>query len=140
MAKTVKQQIKKLKNEEINNIPKVHKKYIISLLSVFIIGIIVITIVFSYATLAKKVAEDRYDFLEETIQSNIENNIEDDTLYDESYYFLSKYHSMKTLQKLSIPIGLGMIIIFEIITVFIFKKKYPYYNREKFLYLKNEQL
>ena len=134
--KTIEQQIAELTPEQKNNMGKIYKKYVLSLISIVLVGVILIIGIFAYASIREEQAKDEHDKIQATIELNKSNNTYDFSLYDESMEAIDEYYNIKQLKPLSLVIG-GIVTMIGVVIVYvIFKKKYPYFSEKKYTYLK----
>ena len=138
--KTVEQQVAELTQEQKNNMGKIYKNYVFSLISVVLVGVILIIGIFAYASIEGEKAKDKYDAYQtsQEIREQTDKLQGKITVYGigEGMELLDEYHKMKLLKPLSLVIG-GVVCMIGVIAVYlIFKKKYPYFSEKKYTYLK----
>ncbi len=134
--KTIEEQIAELTPEQKNSMGKIYKKLNISIITVFLICIVLIIGIFFYFHNEEKRASDEHDRIQTTIDINSSNYKYDFSLYDDSDEALDRVYDMQEAQYLTIIIGclVGILAIGMILVVF--KTKYPYYSEKKYKYLK----
>ena len=135
-TRTLQEQIAEMTEEQKNNMGKIYKKYVLSIVVVFCVGILIALGLFAEASIREEKAKEKHDRIQAQIESNEQMNEYDFSLFDESSNALDEYYDMKQQKNLSLVIGSGIAFFGVLITYFIFKRKYPYFSEKKYNYLK----
>ncbi len=133
---SIEQQIAELTPEQKNNMGKIYKRYIICLISVFLIGVLVGIGIFAKASINEKKAKDEHDGLQTKIELSEITHKYDTSLFDESSEALDEYYDAKLLKSSALAIGSAISLIGILVVFIAFKKKYPYFSEKKYSYLK----
>ena len=138
--KTVEQQVAELTQEQKNNMGKIYKNYVFSLISVVLVGVILIIGIFAYASIEGEKAKDRYDAYQtsQEIREQTDKLQGKFTVYGigEGMELLDEYYKFERLKPLALVIGGVVVMIGVIIVYLVFKNKYPYFSEKKYKYLK----
>ena len=116
--------------------PNAYKKYVLSIVLVFCVGILIALGLFAEASIREEKAKEKHNRIQAQIELNEQTNEYDFSLFDESSNALDEYYDMKQQKNLSLVIGSGIAFFGVLITYFIFKRKYPYFSEKKYNYLK----
>ncbi|MBO5870634.1 MAG: hypothetical protein J6Q89_07795 [Clostridia bacterium] len=133
---SLEQRVAELTPEQKSNMGKIYKNYIISLLSVILVGVLLTIGLFLEGSIKEERAKDEYDKIQTMIELNETNNKYDFSLFDESLEALDEFYDMKQKKNLSFVIGSGVTFFGVLAVYFIFKIKYPYFSEKKYTYLK----
>lgn len=132
---SIEQQITELTPEQRNNMGKIYKKYVISLVSLVIIGVLLSLVIFAAASIKEERAENRYD----RYQTELAINPYDFSLMEASSDAFDEYMDIAENKYLSFVLGGSFILLGCFVVYFIFKIKYPYFSEKKYSYLKKIQ-
>ncbi len=135
-TRILQEQIAEMTEEQKNNMGKIYKKYVISLVLVVFVGILIALGLFVEASISEEKAREKYDKIQAQIELNAQMNKYDFSLFDEKSEALDEYFDMNQQKNMSLGIGSGVAFLGVLITYFIFKRKYPYFSEKKYAYLK----
>ena len=135
-TRKLQEQIAEMTEEQKNNMGKIYKKYVLSIVLVFCVGILIALGLFAEASIREEKAKEKHNRIQAQIELNEQTNEYDFSLFDESSNALDEYYDMKQQKNLSLVIGSGIAFFGVLITYFIFKRKYPYFSEKKYNYLK----
>ena len=135
-TRKLQEQIAEMTEEQKNNMGKIYKKYVLSIVLVFCVGILIALGLFAEASIREGKAKEKHNRIQAQIELNEQTNEYDFSLFDESSNALDEYYDMKQQKNLSLVIGSGIAFFGVLITYFIFKRKYPYFSEKKYNYLK----
>jgi hypothetical protein len=136
---SIEQQIAELTPEQRNNMGKIYKKLILSLIAVVLVGVLVGVGLFVEASIRLEKAEEKHDRISTKIELNTASNSYDFSLYDEQKEALNEYYDIKQERPVSLVIGTGISFIGVVAVGLVFKAKYPYFSEKKYSYLKKMQ-
>lgn len=136
---SIEQQIAELTPEQRNAMGNIYKKYVISLIVVFLLGVLAAVGMFVEASIREGQANDELDKIQTMIALNEITNKYDFSLFDESSEALDEYYDAKHDKNWAPAKGSAVSFFGVLIVIIIFKKKYPYFSEKKYTYLKKAQ-
>ena len=136
---SIEQQIAELTIEQKNNMGKIYKKYLISIISIFLLGILAGVGIFAEASIKAERAKEEWDRLEAISDFNEANNIYDSSLSRKTIDAIDEYYDAEQEKSGGIAAGSAVSLLGVLLTFAVFKKKYPYFSEKKYEYLKKMQ-
>lgn len=138
---TVHRQIASLTPEQLGNMKKIYKKYILSFVAVFLIGLIAGLSFFLVFHAKQEQAKARWDALEAEHDSYEQSGLIGmaTTTSMDTLNAIDEYYNMKETKTNAFIITPAIWLVGIAIVALIFKAKYPYFNEKTYFYLKKTQ-
>ncbi len=130
------QEVEMMGPEERKSMHKIYKIHIVLVSLVIALGVGLMIGIFSHAQSNQNEAKKVYDTYRTHIEYNVQQNIQDFTLYEYSANAIDRYFDMQKLKDCSIFIGFGVILVGIILVWFFLRKKYTDFSWRKYFYLK----
>ena len=136
---SIEQQIAELTPEQKNNMGKIYKRLIVSLVAVVLVGVLAGVGMFVEASIREEKAKEKHERITTKIELNAADNTYDFSLFDEQKEALNEYYDIKESKTSTLVIGSGISFLGVVVVGLVFKVKYPYFSEKKYSYLKKMQ-
>lgn len=133
---SIEQQVAELTPEQKNNLLKAWKKYVKISIAIVVLMFIALIGMYVEAGIRVEEANDKYERIQTQIALNEYNGGYDSSLYSARYDAWDELYDAKQDQNRAFIICGGAGFVAALVTLFVFKKKYPHFSEKKCRYLK----
>lgn len=135
----IEQQVAELTPEQRNNMGKVFKTYVISLVSILLLFGIAVVALLTFSNAREKEAKEKYDEVQAIVDSFEQKGKYNPNAYEALELAMDNYYDIREGKALNLMVISIIALFLYLLAIIIIKKKYPYFSDKKYTYLKKLQ-